>query len=330
MGTSLSTSSFKRTVLFFIIFFVLSHLIGIWFETLHEANIAGTTYYPKLRWEEFYSLEPDSVDMLFLGSSHCYRSFDPELFNEKLGIRAFNLGSSSQSSDSGFFILREALKYQNPKLVVCEVYWEVLDEDYSPVQAIRNLEFMRPSINKISFFCHVLGLQDQLEYGMKILRYKKDFKLFLKNPLSSNTPSRKRTNEFYKGSGFVSSSGEVGIKRLTTDNQFINYKIPTLSPRQIDYVAKTIDYCKERDIPILLVTAPIPPYSLGLIEDYHSIYLEIASLAKEVGVEYLDYNYIGKGLFYNSDFKDDHHLNENGVRKLDHLLAEYVRAAGLI
>src|SRR5689334_14184152 len=36
------------------------------------------------------------VDILFLGSSHSYRGFDPRIFKQ-YGLTSFNLGSSSQT-----------------------------------------------------------------------------------------------------------------------------------------------------------------------------------------------------------------------------------------
>src|SRR3972149_6768649 len=37
-----------------------------------------------------------NYDLIFLGSSHCYRCFDPFVF-QKFGLTTYNLGSSSQT-----------------------------------------------------------------------------------------------------------------------------------------------------------------------------------------------------------------------------------------
>src|SRR5438477_3987320 len=46
-----------------------------------------------------------SVDILFIGSSHAYRGFDPRLFAET-GLTSFNLGSKAQSPLNSYFLLK--------------------------------------------------------------------------------------------------------------------------------------------------------------------------------------------------------------------------------
>ena len=57
----------------------------------------------------YYKLPKDSIDLLFVGSSHSYCSFNPRLFDHYLKCNSLNLGTDSQSfsitySDSGFSI----------------------------------------------------------------------------------------------------------------------------------------------------------------------------------------------------------------------------------
>ena len=61
------------------------------------------------------------IDVLFLGSSHAYRGFDPRIFMQH-GIRSFNLGSGSQSPIQTEILLKRYLNILNPKLVVYEVF----------------------------------------------------------------------------------------------------------------------------------------------------------------------------------------------------------------
>ena len=68
------------------------------------------------------------VDVLFLGSSHAYRGFDPRIF-KKHGITSFNLGSSSQTPIQTEILLNRYLNSLNPKLVVYEVYPGFLRND---------------------------------------------------------------------------------------------------------------------------------------------------------------------------------------------------------
>ena len=39
----------------------------------------------------------ENIDIVFIGSSHVYRSYDPKLANRILGLRTYNVGSSGQN-----------------------------------------------------------------------------------------------------------------------------------------------------------------------------------------------------------------------------------------
>ena len=49
--------------------------------------------YSRVTLGEYYA-QADAVDTVFVGSSHSYRSFDPDTIDPILGSRSFNLGTS--------------------------------------------------------------------------------------------------------------------------------------------------------------------------------------------------------------------------------------------
>ena len=63
--------------------------------------------YSRVMLQEYYN-QADQVDTIFVGSSHCYRSFDPELVDAALGTHSFNLGTSQQLPDGSYWLVREA------------------------------------------------------------------------------------------------------------------------------------------------------------------------------------------------------------------------------
>ena len=80
-------------------------------------------YYFSEQYREFYNMEKDTVDVLFLGTSHSYCGFSPQDFYDLHGIRSYNLGSSRQGIWLSYYWLKEALKTQKPKIVVKEVHY---------------------------------------------------------------------------------------------------------------------------------------------------------------------------------------------------------------
>ncbi len=80
------------------------------YTKVHEADTAGP------------------VDVLFLGSSHAYRTFDPRIFAQR-GLRTFNLGSSNQTPMQTEVLLHKLLDSLNPRLVVFEVHPDIMQHD---------------------------------------------------------------------------------------------------------------------------------------------------------------------------------------------------------
>ena len=68
------------------------------------------------------------VDVLFFGSSHAYRTFDPRVFAAR-GVRIFNMGSSMQTPLQTEVLIRNYLDTVNPRLVVLEVHPDVMSHD---------------------------------------------------------------------------------------------------------------------------------------------------------------------------------------------------------
>lgn len=70
----------------------------------------------------FRMVDEDTLDVLVLGSSHAQYSFSPAFFYEQTGLYSYVLGSACQPLEVSYEMLKEALKTQNPKVVVLEVF----------------------------------------------------------------------------------------------------------------------------------------------------------------------------------------------------------------
>lgn len=70
----------------------------------------------------FFSLEENSVDVLFLGSSQVYCGVDTVKMTQVYGIPAYTLAASAQEVPMTEYYLQEALKTQHPKTVFVDVY----------------------------------------------------------------------------------------------------------------------------------------------------------------------------------------------------------------
>ncbi|SFT33115.1 hypothetical protein SAMN02910301_0370 [Lachnospiraceae bacterium XBD2001] len=136
---------------------------------------------------DFYQLEKNSVDVLFMGSSHAASSYNPQVIYDNYGITSYNLGSEQQSIVMTYYWLREALKYQSPKVVVLDPYTVHLyvdsyaynDMNCSETAVRRAMDSMRFSLNKLEAALvvdHYDPKQDWLSFFLTNIRYHERWK----------------------------------------------------------------------------------------------------------------------------------------------------------
>ena len=68
------------------------------------------------------------VDILFLGSSHSYRTFDTRTY-QAAGYSCFNLGSSNQTPVQTLVLLQTYLDSIHPRHIVFEVHPDIMNND---------------------------------------------------------------------------------------------------------------------------------------------------------------------------------------------------------
>jgi len=185
-------------------FFFISYPIGKYLS--EKRNLIG--YFPLLRWNEFYQQSENTLDLIFLGSSHAYVSFIPDTFDVKLNCNSFNMGSSSQSLLSSIFILKEIIKTQSPKIVILELNHNSLYQTKEFNNACHNFDNMKFSGNKVEYIWQTCDCKELLEVLFPIYRFN-NFKSLL---FSNNSPLKSTVNTYtanktaklkYEGKGFV-------------------------------------------------------------------------------------------------------------------------------
>ena len=76
-----------------------------------------------LSYLNFYEMEEDTIDVLFMGSSLAATSYIPQELYDRYGITSYNLASEKQSPVISYYWLKEALRYQSPKVLILDCYY---------------------------------------------------------------------------------------------------------------------------------------------------------------------------------------------------------------
>lgn len=296
--------------------------------------------YTRLTMHELYERADagEEIDTLFLGSSHCYRAYDPELYEELTGRTAYNLGSSSQNYDTSYYLLREAARLYDLKTVYLDMYYKFLfmdSEDRDLVQANIISDYMRPSLNKLSF---LLTTTEAKNYTNRFFPFRRswqqlgDFAYVRENLAKKQAESYRKYEpvtveaDQYAGRGFVWSDARLDVDAITWWGNFgkvaDDMQLDTTYP--VSYIEKIVSFCREHDIRLVFVTAPSLNQYLEAIGPYDSAHAYVQKLAERFGVEYLDFN-LAKTEYLEltaDDYIDVDHLNGTGAEKLTLLLTE--------
>ena len=332
MEKHLSTSNFKQNIkfifkitIFIILLIPMITFIGKKYSNASTENIING--YNKKRFEDFYKLPKNSLDIVFLGSSHSYCTFDPEIFDKKLNINSFQMGMPLQHPDSTYYTLKEVLNYQKPKLVVMEVYWDLLQNNFELNQVKTLFQVLNNEKLKKEYINKDFPLLEKIKYNVNILKYQPDYfaykgneynkKIKNKFHLKEKVKEKQEGIEKYKSKGYVYSDFKMLPDEYNKTNQFKNLdgKTFNFSEKQKEFLLKIIELCKKNNIELIFVTAPIANISMDYIKNYELIYNKILDFSNENNIFYIDYNMINKNekILINNNFRDDAHLNHSGA-----------------
>jgi hypothetical protein len=132
-----------------------------------------------VKMDGYYALENNSLDVLFLGSSNAYYGFNPAVVYNETGLNSYVFAGESQSIETTYYFLIEALKTQQPEIVVIDVFGMLPEiDEYNNANVIqRNIENLNFSLNKVNAYIDLidkpLGIFDIFTYHNRLAELKK-------------------------------------------------------------------------------------------------------------------------------------------------------------
>lgn len=278
--------------------------------------------------ERFYDQKKNTVDVLFLGSSHAFLGFNDGTLWDEYGVASYVLAGPMQPMYDTYYWMKEALKTQKPKLIVLEAYCVVLDDDHIDMyRSIQNTFGMRTGVNKYNATRETFSKDDLdgvvpgwVNYHSRYRRLNRED--FLNDSVFVEDGRGLQPdiviNPDWKGyiNHCCSYYSGGAVKSATTE------KIP-LSEKTEEYYRKIIELSQAEGIPMIVVTAPYPAENEGDKGKFNTA----ADIAKEYDVSFVDYNALIDeiGIEYESDAFDEGHLNNRGSAKFTSYLGKELK-----
>lgn len=274
----------------------------------------------------FYAMPQDNIDVLFLGSSQIMTAISPMQIYEEYGITGYNLGTEQQNLIASYYLLKEALSYQKPQIVMLDVMFLFPYAQNTPLNSDekfvrKSIDYMKWSSNKWEYIKTVCSLDSTHEirnYLVPFLRYHsrwadltlEDFTYLFQD---KHNPLR----------GFCIS------KRVENDDQFTGFTLSDstahaeLLPTMEEYLYKIIHLCQEQNISLVLIKTPKANGSFN--EACHNT---IQDLADSEEISFIDFNeqnaFQAMNFDVTTDYNDGTHINYYGACKISDYIGQYL------
>lgn len=299
----------KRTVLFgFFAFAFYLLAIVIWGFTASRFFPSNLNYrigkagHSLTRFQEVKTQK--DLDILFIGSSHAYRTFDTRMYAE-IGLKTFNLGSSAQSPMQTEVLLNRYLKQLNPRKIVFEVSPIIFDSD--------GIEAALDLISNDKLDGHAWKMMNDIHH---IKTYNTALFAWLKHKMG-DLKKVKEPKE-YHGDRYVAGGFVERLDGKFKPSGHLHPLEIEFNPKQIEAFERCLNLIAEQGSQLILVYTPV---TKALANRYSNPQLFDQKM-KQYG-QFINLN--GQiELIDSLHFYDDDHLNQQGVELVNKYFIDYL------
>lgn len=266
---------------------------------------------------DMYAQPHNTIDVVFMGSSHIHCDVNTALLWEKYGIAAYDYSAAEQPLWITYYYLKEICKYQDPKLVVLDLYAPArFKDDYQYTFLTDNFNGFRFSLNKLEMIADSCEFDRIWDFFPSISTYHLRFKELGQEDFDYVTMTKDERAAFkgYTPYYFVRPQEEPEITEEMSGGITIKSEI---------YLQKIIEYAEEQGIHLFLIVTPY----ITTNED-ELVYNRIHEIADHYGLQFnsTNYYYEAMDLNFETDFNDHSHLNYLGSCKFTDYLGSEIKA----
>jgi len=274
-------------------------------DSLHEGAMLA----------EYYSGEKNH-DVIFIGDCEAYDNFSPITLWEEYGIASYIRGGPEQLMWQSYYVLRDTLYYEKPKVVVLNVLAMMSGTPSSEAYNRLNLDGLRLSPAKIAAIkASMTGDEMLLTYLFPLLRYHDRWSELSAEDIKYYFKKAKVTHN-----GYYMRNDVKPVTIIPEGPKLPDYRFPDIC---YGYLDKIRELCEENDIELILVKAPsIYPHwyeewdgqARAYADSHGLVYINYLEIADDIGLDFETDTY-DAGL----------HMNRAGAEKVSRHLGGILR-----
>ncbi len=266
-------------------------------------------------YEQLYNTPDDTIDVVFVGTSHVFCGIYPCQLWEDYGMAAFDMSVSGMDKTSSYYGLKELLKTQSPKVVAIDVYSLLFDEMDVEANEYRNLLGMKTSKNSMDLVSNYPYIDEdtEREYIFRWPIIHTRYTELTKYDFVDYEPSKYGRGAFYTWSSNGSETPDLVALQ--------NAGMGELSETNKEWLDSLVELSHEEDFELIFFVAP------ALINTEQQTVINAASAyASASGIPFYDCSAHRDELSIQDqvDYLDSDHLNAYGAAKLTKYLGDII------
>lgn len=293
----------------FIVMTVL--ILAIIFPIFNYKDMGGGGGFQRL-----YNSPPNSMDVMFFGSSRAHCTIDHGYLWDHYGIAGYTLSAGAQKMDSTYYCVQEALRCQNPKVIFVEISFQVNNGEIEDEETDVYRNYLGMKVSGISHsFANYLGRQ------MNMSPEEKE-ELYTRFPIIHSRYRELEKADFIDDIPFM--RGYRGsFEEVPFDTPVVTEQTIEISQDNREFIEKLISLSEEKNVPLVLFASP---YVVS--EEEQMRINAVGEIARENGIPFINFNclYQETGIDFSCDFRDSSHVNNAGAQKVTEYLAQYIKA----
>lgn len=265
------------------------------------------------QFKGYYDQVPGTIDVLFVGSSRIHTNINPAELWEDYGIASYALGLNAQPANTSYYSIKEALKYQHPKVLVFEA--SQIDYTHTKTDLPPVVYGMKHDLNYYGAIGENRHFESVMDYGLFFpvchTRYDSINKeTFVSDSFRCYPQTRgagyKGAVEYYH----VEVQPEPSLEYIEEGQLF-----PQCTEDDFDRIVKL---CADENIELLITLTPAAyRFDIVGVTDYVSRknvkFVNTSDYFDEIGLDVAN------------DFIDPGHLNINGSYKTSRFIGKYLK-----
>lgn len=250
---------------------------------------------------DFFKQE-EEFDALFFGSSHMLNAVFPMELWEEYGIVSYNFAGHGSRIPTNYWIMRNALDYAKPSVVVIDCYYLSADIKHDDVK-----EFVHMSLDAFPLTAtKYQAINDLFETSTEKMSFLWPFSTY-----HNRWKELTETDFLLENSTEKGGSIRIGYTQFEKPESISEGEMFIGESQGVIYLREMVEYCKQQEIDVVLTYIPFVVAEWAQREANR-----VHEIANEYGVEYLDYETLSQCIDFNLDFSDGGHLNYMGGAKI--------------